>query len=129
MNGLALGIDRLYAEVRSRAGEIETRLALGATPWEAVRSRLREAVRAGMTPSINSMMVVGLVFLPGVMSGQILAGADPLQAVRYQIVVMLMVVAAAALGCLLLVLLSYKRLFDKEGALKPELRESGVGGK
>ncbi|MBC8205260.1 iron export ABC transporter permease subunit FetB [bacterium] len=125
MNGLSLGIDRLYSEVRSRSWEIETQLALGATPWEAVRSHLKEALRAGMTPSINSLMVVGIVTLPGMMTGQILAGADPHQAVRYQIVVMLMVTAAAAAGCLLLVMLSYKRLFDKEGALRQELKGSG----
>lgn len=121
MNGIALGLDRLYSEVRSNSGEIETLLSLGATPWEAVKSRLREALRAGMTPSINSLMAVGLVTLPGMMTGQILSGSDPLMAVRYQIVVMMMITAAAAIGCLLLILLSYRRLFNSEGALLPEL--------
>lgn len=122
MNGIALGLDRLYSEARARAGEVETLLAFGATPWEAVRDGVREAVRAGMTPTINSLMVVGLVSLPGMMTGQILAGADPREAVRYQIVVMLMIAAAVAVGCLLLVGLSYRRLFTADGALRPELR-------
>lgn len=118
MNGIALSLDRLYSEVRARAGEVETLLACGATPWEAVRDCVQVAVRAGMTPTINSLMVVGIVSLPGMMTGQILGGADPLQAVRYQIVVMLMIAAAVALGCLLLVMLSYRRLFNAAGALK-----------
>ena len=121
MNGIALGLDRLYAEVRNNSGEIETLLSLGATPWEASRLRLREALRAGMTPSINSLMVVGLVTLPGMMTGQILGGVDPITAVRYQIVVMLMVTAAAAMGSLMMILFAYRRLFNQEGALLPEL--------
>lgn len=121
MTGITLSVDRLYAEVRSGAAEVETWLALGATPAEAVRSCQREALRAGMTPIINAMMVVGVVSLPGMMSGQILAGADPLVAARYQIVVMLMIAAAIAIGCLILVRLSLRRLFTSDGALDPRL--------
>ncbi|WP_333870710.1 ABC transporter permease [Desulforamulus putei] len=124
MNGIALSLDRLYAEARSRSAEIEAMLTFGATPWEAIRSSVREAVRAGMTPTINSLMVVGLVSLPGMMTGQILGGADPNEAVRYQIVVMLMVAAAVAIGCLILVGLSYKKLFNEDGALQPFVRQS-----
>ncbi len=119
MNGIALSLDRLYGEARSRTTEIEAMLAFGATPWEAIRDSVREAVRAGMTPTINSLMVVGLVSLPGMMTGQILGGADPSEAVRYQIVVMLMIAAAVAIGCLVLVGLSYKKLFNNDGALQP----------
>ncbi|ABO50332.1 conserved hypothetical protein 245 [Desulforamulus reducens MI-1] len=121
MNGIALSLDRLYGEVRARSGEIEALLTFGATPWEAVRSSVREAIRAGMTPTINSLMVVGLVSLPGMMTGQILGGADPREAVRYQIVVMLMIATAVAIGCLIMVGLSYKKLFTSDGALQPHL--------
>ncbi len=124
MNGLALGLDRLYSEVRNNVSEIEALLSLGATPWESVRWRLREALRAGMMPTINTMMVVGIVKLPGMMTGQILSGVDPILAVRYQIVVMLMVTAAAAMGALMMILFSYRRLFNSEGALLPKLRSS-----
>ncbi len=124
MNGIALSLDRLYGEARARAGEIEAFLAFGATPWEAVRGCVRDAMRAGMTPIINSLMVVGLVSLPGMMTGQILGGADPGEAVRYQIVVMLMIAAAVAIGCLLMVGFSYKRLFTSDWALKPEVFQS-----
>jgi len=124
LNGVALSLDRLYSEVRSRADEVEARLALGYTPWEAARPLVRVALRAGMTPILNSLMVVGIVSLPGMMTGQILAGADPMTAVRYQIVVMFMITASVAIGCLLLVGLSYRRVFTEDGALKPELRRS-----
>lgn len=124
LNGISLALDRLYSEVRSHTGEIETLLALGAGPWEAVRDRVRAALRAGMTPIINSMMAVGMVFLPGMMVGQILAGAEALTAIRYQIVVMLMLAAAVAIGSLLLVALHYKKLFTSEEALDPALIES-----
>ena len=123
MNGIALALDRLFAETRSRAGEIEGLLALGASPWEAVRDPLRASLRAGLTPILNSLKAVGLVFIPGMMTGQILGGADPLTAVRYQIVVMLMIAAAVALGGLILVGLYYKRLFTDDEALRPELLE------
>lgn len=124
MNGIALSLDRLYSEARSRSAEIEAMLTFGATPWEAIRSSVREAVRAGMTPTINSLMVVGLVSLPGMMTGQILGGADPSEAVRYQIVVMLMIATAVAIGCLILVGLSYKKLFNEDGALQPFVLQS-----
>jgi len=125
LNGVSLSLDRLYSEVRARAGEVEARLCLGATPWEASRPMVRAALRAGMTPIINSLMVVGLVSLPGMMTGQILGGADPLTAVRYQIVVMFMITASVAIGCLIFVGLSYKQVFTEDGALMPELRRSG----
>lgn len=124
MNGIALSLDRLYSEVRARTGEVEALLTFGATPWEAVRDCVREAVRAGMTPTVNSLMVVGLVSLPGMMTGQILGGVDPQEAVRYQIVVMLMIAAAVAVGCLLLVGLSYRKLFNRDDALLPDMQRS-----
>ncbi len=125
MTGITLSVDRLYSEVRSRAAEAETWLALGATPAEAVRDCQREGLRAGMTPIINAMMVVGIVSLPGMMSGQILGGVDPLVAARYQIVVMLMIAAASALGCVIFVHFSLRRLFTADGALAPHFHLSG----
>lgn len=126
LNGIALSLDRFWGEVRSQAAQVEQRLCLGYGRWEAIRPHLRVALRAGMTPIINALMVVGIVSLPGMMTGQILAGADPLFAVRYQIVVMLMLTAAVAIGCLLLVGLSYRRCFTDDDALKPELLRSAL---
>lgn len=117
LNGVSLCLDALLDALRRQRDEIEMELALGATRWEAARDKIADAVRRGMIPIINSMMVVGVVSLPGMMTGQILAGADPLVAVRYQIVVMFMVAGATALGCVGAALLAYRRLFTSEHRL------------
>jgi putative ABC transport system permease protein len=126
VNGIALSLDRLYGEVRARRDEVEALLSLGATRWEAIRHCVQQAIRSGMTPTINALMLVGLVHLPGMMTGQILGGVDPLQAARYQIVVMLMIAAAVAIGSMILVGLSIGRIFTDDDAIKPELLASAV---
>ena len=73
--------------------EVETLLALGGTRWEAARGPVRQALQTGLTPIMNAMMVVGIVSLPGMMTGQILAGAEPGLAVRYQILIFLLIAA------------------------------------
>lgn len=115
MTGIALSLERVFADLESRAEEMRALLALGATRWEAARSSVRTAIRAGAIPTINSMAAVGIVFIPGMMTGQVLAGADPVRASKYQIVVMLMVSAAELLGAVLAVMLSYRRRFTAEG--------------
>jgi len=122
LNAAALALDRLNAEIRNHLPRIEALVALGATRWDAARDPCRAAIRAGMTPILNALNVVGIVSLPGVMTGQILAGAAPLGAARYQIVIMLMLGLAAALTSLLAVLLGYRRYFDAEGAPAAGLR-------
>lgn len=115
MNGIALALERTFSDLDAHVDEVRTLVALGATPWEASHRRIRDALRAGIMPTINSMSAVGIVSLPGMMSGQIIAGADPVVATGYQIVVMLMVSAAAAMGSVLAVLLTYKRRFTPSG--------------
>jgi putative ABC transport system permease protein len=115
MNGIALSLERTFADLDSRAGEVLALTALGANPWEAAGDSVRVAIRAGLIPTINAMAAAGIVFIPGMMTGQVLAGADPLEAAYYQIVVMLMVSAATALGSVLAVLLSYRRRFTADG--------------
>ncbi len=113
MNALAIALERLFSDLRAKKDVVEMMLTLGADFREASQGIMRDAIRAGMIPSINSLMGVGLVFLPGMMTGQILAGADPLTAIRYQIVVMLMLVAANCLGSIVVVLLTRNRCFGK----------------
>ncbi len=115
MNGIALALERVFADLDARDEEVLALTALGASPWEAAAPSIRSALRAGLMPTINSMAAVGIVFIPGMMAGQILAGADPLAATGYQIVVMLMVAAATAVGSMLAVLLTYKRRFTDDG--------------
>ena len=115
MNGIALALERVFADLDSHAEDVLARTALGATRWEAASPWIRSALRAGVMPTINSMAAVGIVFIPGMMAGQILAGADPLAATGYQIVVMLMVAAATTIGSVLAVLLTYPKRFTADG--------------
>ncbi|MPW18481.1 iron export ABC transporter permease subunit FetB [Paraburkholderia sp. CNPSo 3157] len=114
LTGVSLGIERMTEELTARRDRVDMALALGATRWEAAQGPARQAVRAGMIPTLNQMAVVGVVSLPGMMTGQVLAGQSPLQAVRYQIVIMFLIAAASALGTVGAVLLTYRRLFSPE---------------
>lgn len=113
LTGIALGLDRLTEELVARRDRVEILLALGATRWEAAREPVRRAVRTGMVPIINSMMVVGVVSIPGMMTGQLLAGVEPMDAVEYQIVIMFLIASGTALGTVSVVLLGYRRLFSE----------------
>ncbi|QJB56398.1 iron export ABC transporter permease subunit FetB [Pseudodesulfovibrio sp. zrk46] len=113
MTAISISLERLFSDLKSRRAEVEMRLALGADYREASQDILRGAIKAGMIPSINSLMAVGLVSLPGMMTGQILSGTDPLIAIRYQIVVMLMIVAATSLGALLVTGLVRRKCFSE----------------
>ncbi len=120
LTGISLALDHLLESLDAKRELIEAHLALGASRWEAARDPLAEAVRRGMIPIINSMSVVGLVSLPGMMTGQILAGEDPVDAVKYQLVVMFMLAASTALGCIVVALLAYRRLFDAAHRLRAD---------
>ncbi len=121
LTGISLCLDSLLeAFDRGRPG-IEADLSLGASAWEAARDPVKEAVRRGLIPIINSMSVAGIVSLPGMMTGQILAGADPVEAVKYQVVVMFLISAATALGCVLLAMAIVRLAFDAAGRLRHDL--------
>ncbi|EIJ43047.1 TIGR00245 family protein [Beggiatoa alba B18LD] len=117
MTSIAVSIERLLDDLRKRTAEVNQALAFGGTLWEVALPSIRTALLAGLMPMINSMNAVGLVFIPGMMTGQLLAGADPLQAARYQIVFILMLSAATAIGTMASVYLVYQRVFDKEWRL------------
>lgn len=110
MNAAALAAERLTGEMESRSREVEARLALGADEVEASREPVRRAIRAASIPIMNQLMIVGVVALPGMMTGQILSGTSPLTAVRYQIVVMFMLAAAVAVSAVV-VAAWYRREF------------------
>jgi putative ABC transport system permease protein len=121
MTSASLAGDRLQGELRARANEIEARLALGFSGREAVQPMVRSSLRAAMIPTVNGMTTVGLVQLPGMMTGQILAGASPLVAIRYQIVVVFMLAAATAIGSLLFVHLASGRYLTAAHQLRRHL--------
>jgi putative ABC transport system permease protein len=98
MNVVAQVFERLFASASAEEETLEQYLALGAAPEQALAPYARAALRAALIPTINGLVTVGLVALPGMMTGQILSGAAPEQAVRYQIVVMYQLVAVAAVS-------------------------------
>jgi putative ABC transport system permease protein len=117
LNGISLGLDRFGRELEANRHQVEALLALGATAWEAARQPVREAVRTGLVPTLNAMLIAGIVSLPGMMTGQLLAGVDPIQAVKYQLVIMFLIAAGTSLGTLGVVLLSYRMSFTSEHRL------------
>lgn len=96
MNVCSLVMGRVRDEVNGRSAQIEAALALGATGRQSAHPYLRTALHSGMTPIVDSTKTVGLIQLPGAMTGMILAGASPLEAVQLQIIVMYMLIGAAA---------------------------------
>lgn len=123
MNAAALAAERLQSEMRARREQIEEYLALGAHPRQASRESVRAALRAALLPTVNAMLTVGLVSLPGMMTGQIVAGADPTDAARYQIVVMFMLTSATTVSAMLLAAMLRGRFFTPAWQLEPRLFE------
>lgn len=118
MSGIALALDRLTATAWQQRAVIEQRLMLGASRVEAIAEIRRDAMRSGMMPIINAMAVAGLVSLPGMMTGQILAGSPPLEAVKYQILIMFLITAGSGFGVTTALWLASTRLFDERHRLR-----------
>jgi len=117
MNGIAIAMDRLTQAAWEQRAVIEARLILGERWDEAISDYRRQAIRSGMIPIINAMAAAGIVSLPGMMTGQILAGAEPVEAVKYQILIMFLISAGTGLGTLAAVSIGSKRLFDERQRL------------
>ena len=118
MNGLAIALDNLTQNAHLQREVIETRLACGEAAAQAISDVRRSAIRAGMIPTVNAMAVAGLVSLPGMMTGQILAGTPPAEAVRYQILIMFLISAGVGFGTLGASWLGARRLFDERDRLR-----------
>ncbi|QDV11281.1 hypothetical protein CA51_11430 [Rosistilla oblonga] len=118
LTGISLGLDRFLSELSRGRAVIDGALCLGATRWEAVRPTVRSAMRTGMIPIMNAMTVAGIVSLPGMMTGQLLSGVDPMSAVKYQIVIMFLIAATVAIGTLGSIMISYRRLTNDQHAIR-----------
>jgi len=118
MTGVSLGLDRLLTAAARERVAIEARLSLGEDFATASETITREAVRGGLIPVINSMSAAGLVFLPGMMTGQILAGIEPVEAVKYQLLVMFLIAGGTGLGVLAAVLSGRRLLTDGRHRLR-----------
>ncbi|MGM7635295.1 ABC transporter permease [Bacillus sp. Hm123] len=113
----SLLLNRLKAELQSRKAEVLVILSLGGSPKQAIQSILKDTIRASLIPTIDGTKTIGLVQLPGMMTGQIIAGADPIQAVRYQLIIVFSLLAMASLTSIILGLLLYPSLFNRRQQL------------
>ena len=118
MTGISLGLHTLSTGLVRDRDAVEAQLMLGATRWQATLPVVRTALRSALMPIVNSMAATGLVFLPGMMTGQILAGAEPMLAVRYQMLIMFLIAGGTGLGALSAVLSGAYRLTDARHRLR-----------
>ncbi len=118
MNGAAIAGERLVSTITSSRLEIETHLSLGATPQQAVELYRKDAIRAGLIPILNQMMVVGLVTLPGIITGQLLSGIDPLNAASYQILILFMLAFASLTTTVLVTQGLARQFFNAQAQLQ-----------
>lgn len=118
MNGIALSMDRLNQAFNDQREVIEQRLALGESYLAATQQVRKDSARSGMMPIINAMTTAGLVNLPGMMTGQILGGVPPSEAVKYQILILFLIAASTVLGVILSISLGTRQLFDNRERLR-----------
>jgi putative ABC transport system permease protein len=119
VSGVTLAAERFDSELRQNRDLVEQRLALGATSRQAAHEALQAALRAALTPTINSMMIAGIVAIPGMMTGQLLQGADPSIALRYQIMIYIGIAGTSCLSSLLLLALRLRHFFTPFDQLRP----------
>jgi putative ABC transport system permease protein len=118
LNAASLALDTFLGGVIKERPQIEARLALGATRQEATAPLVRDAVRRGLIPVINQMSAAGIITLPGTMTGQILAGMDPLDAVKYQILLMFLLTGGSGLAAVGAVYLAARSVTDERHRLR-----------
>jgi putative ABC transport system permease protein len=123
LQGNVIALERFYSALRKNETEYATFLMLGATRWEAVRPYFREAVKAAINPTIASMATMGLVSLPGMMTGQILGGSEPWLAVKYQVAIMICIFTSTTFASVINLKLSLNIAFSAFDVLKDEVIE------
>jgi len=118
MTGIAIALDRLTSTASAQRGQIEAQLMLGFDCIESIREIRREALRSGLIPVINAMATAGIVSLPGMMTGQILGGSPPMEAAKYQILILFLIAAGTGLGSAAAIWIGSHRLFDARQRLR-----------
>ena len=121
LQGNVIALERFYSALRKNENEYATFLMLGATRWEAVRPYFRDAIKAAINPTIASMGTMGLVSLPGMMTGQILGGSEPWLAVKYQIAIMIRIFTSTTIASIINLKLSLNIAFNTFDVLKDEV--------
>ncbi|MGA3401311.1 MAG: iron export ABC transporter permease subunit FetB [Acetobacteraceae bacterium] len=118
LNGASLALDSMLGGVVRERAAIEAQLALGVPFYQAIRGLLRSSVRRALLPIVNQMSAAGIITLPGIMTGQILAGMDPLEAAKYQILLIFLLSGGAGLAAVVVVYLTANRLTDDRQRLR-----------
>lgn len=118
LNSASLGLDSFFGGVVTGRPAIEARLALGATRHEALAPLIRSSIRRGMIPIVNQMSAAGVITLPGIMTGQLLAGMDPVEAVKYQILLLFLLTGAGGLAAAGGVYLAARSVSDDRDRLR-----------
>ncbi|KAG0227019.1 hypothetical protein BGX31_007116 [Mortierella sp. GBA43] len=120
MTAISLGLDQCLSQLSEHKERIELYLSMGATRWEACRPIAVEAMRRALMPTINQTSIIGLISIPGMMTGQLIAGASVMNAVKSQQIIMFLICGAAAFGTLSSVLICLRVCFDSSDRLRPE---------
>jgi putative ABC transport system permease protein len=118
MNASSLTLTRIRDDLREQRPKVEAALALGATSRQAVSPILKTALQRALIPLIDATKTTGIIFLPGAMVGMIIAGADPLEAVRLQIVVLYMLLGSVSIAAILVGTLSYRSFFTSSHQIR-----------
>ena len=121
LQGNVIALERFYSALRKNENEYATYLMLGASRWEAVLPYFRDAIKAAINPTIAGMATMGLVSLPGMMTGQILGGSEPWLAVKYQIAIMICIFTSTTLAGVINLKLSLAIAFDAYDVLKDDV--------
>jgi putative ABC transport system permease protein len=118
MNAAAIAGDRFVSTLNASQLEIETHLSLGATPQQATQVYRKDAIKSGLIPTLNTMMVVGIVTLPGAFTGQVLGGVNPLNAALYQMLIMFILAIATLITTILIIQGLDRQFFNVAAQLK-----------
>ena len=117
MTGVTLALKNLHEGISGNRERVEAMLMLGATPARAVREYVDAAFDSAVLPTLNNMLGMGIIFLPGMMTGQIISGISPLIAIEYQIAILIGILGSVSLTVVLFIMLSFRAFFTKNAQL------------
>ena len=120
LNSASLALDNFLGSVVTDRAAIEAQLALGASSTQAMSKLVRSSIRRGLIPIVNQMSAAGLITLPGIMTGQLLAGMDPVEAVKYQILLLFLLTGASGLASAGAVFLAARSVSDARHRLRTD---------
>jgi putative ABC transport system permease protein len=118
LTGVSLALSQMNQQMNDKITQIEEVLILGGTPTEATKSIVDRSFSEAIVPTLNTMVGMGIVFLPGMMTGQILSGVSPLLAIRYQVAIMLGILGSVSLSVFFVLFFGIKTYFNNQAQIK-----------